>query len=161
MAINHNTGIAERLRNLFKIQQNVESVPEKVADAILPVVDVSPTKVMRFIQGIAVDATAVVVHTCSTTKQTWFVGGYLSVAKDVVSTSLASSLKITPKGGGSNAFIRIRTEPITASQLTQSVILPHPILLEKGSVILVENTTAVASIDTAAIIYFYETDGEE
>ncbi|GAI20643.1 unnamed protein product, partial [marine sediment metagenome] len=97
------------------------------------------------------------IHTTSTTKNTFLVAIYLTLSKDVLNDGITSTIEATPFGAGKLNVLEIRYEPLTASSFFESIVLPIPIKLEKGSTIDFVNNQATSTINTTAIIYFYET----
>lgn len=158
MPTNNNVNISLKLKDSFKIQEGIENVPTKVAESIVPVLEVSAEKKIQVREQIMSDASSQTIITTSSTKRTFFIGGLLSVSKDVVSDAITSSINITPHGGQSRVFLGIRYEPLTAGQFSQKIILPFPIELKKNTPIGLINSSATASIDALAVIYYYEED---
>jgi len=150
--------IIDKIFEELKIQPALK-LPTKIGDKINLVYSVNPQRDMQVKSAQAVDtAVAGGIHTTSLVKDTYFVGGFLSVSKDVVSNSILTELIVTPKGKAATSFIRLRYEPLTAGDFQHSIILPHPILLERGSAVQIQHNSGTASIDGTGIAYFYEVD---
>ena len=157
MATNNNTSISQRIRDLFRIQQAVDEVPTQVASSILPVVEVSPAKEIQIASATSSDDNLFTVSSAASGLRTFIVGMSLSVAKDVVATSLLSQFLITPIGKAAVAAVSIRLEPVTVAQgLQESIIFPFPIEVEPGTNFSITNTTSTASIDVTGTIFFYQ-----
>ena len=144
--------IIEKLR----LSTAVDNVPLDVAKEIVATIDAEPLPQIQIAEASISDATGGTILTASTTKRTFVTGLNLSVAKDVVSTSLFSSIRVIHKGGAVQETLIIRYEPVTANEFTRTIVFDKPIRLEEGSIVTVANSTAIASIDTTAVVYFYE-----
>lgn len=151
--------VIDKISDELKLQPSLD-IPREIAKQIQLSYNVNPFQMIRVKTADASDDTNQTIHTCHATKKTFFVGANLSVAKDVVSDSIRSNIRITPASTNvSIQFLRIRYEPLTAaSNLAQQSFLFFPIELVKGSIIQVENQSATASIDASGVIFFYETD---
>lgn len=152
------SAITDKIVNTLGIQTAVDKVPNELLSTIQPVLSVEPEVEIKFIDGDCSDNTSTTIMTTSSTKKTYLVGACLSVAKDNISTSKFSHLTSYPKGKGSSSFLKIRYEPTTAGQFTQTIVFPEPVLLEKDTPIAIINQAAVASIDATGIIYYYEVE---
>lgn len=143
----------------LKIQPAMQ-IPKKVNDSIQLVYNVlaHPERIIRVKNSTASDSVETVMHTTSPVKDTFLLGVSLTIAKDVLATSTASSVVAVPLHTVSSDIIRLRYEPLTAGQFIETVTFPIAIQLDRGSEIKVINSTAVGSIDTTGLIYFYETD---
>lgn len=150
--------VIDKISDELKVQPALE-IPRKLADNIQLSYDVSPPKHIQTTQGSSSDTTSVNIVTVSTTKRTFVVGISLSIAKDIVNDGIFTNIAMVPKGQSvAQTVFRIRYEPITVGQFTESILFPLPIELEKGSSITIVNGSGTASIDSTGIIYFYETD---
>lgn len=125
---------------------------------IVPVVNIPiPIAMVQTDSASASDATSSVIRGTSATADTFLLGINLTVAKDVNSTSIFSELQAIPfMQSSATSVFRIRYEPVTAGDHQASIMFDPPILLARGSNITVANSTAIASIDTTANIFFYE-----
>jgi len=150
--------VIDKISDELKVQPAME-IPRALAKDIQLVYEVNPTPLIQTISSTVSDGTAITIFTTSAVKDTFMVGLSLSVAKDVLATSLFSRITARPFGQAANLeFIRIRYEPVTVGDFIESLSFPHPIKLARGSPISLTNSTAVGSIDTTGIIFFYETD---
>ncbi len=153
--------VVDKMSEELKIQPAL-LLPKKIVDSIQPVYVVNPvpghSATAQIKSATISDLTLGVIHTTHIKKETFLVGAILSISKDVVSNSLFASIKITPIGSTSLPVIRIRFEPITAGEHTQTINFPVPIKLERGTTIEIENQSATASIDISASVNFYEVD---
>jgi len=104
------------------------------------------------------DGTTATIHTTDLNKRTFMVGCSIAMSKDVVATSVHTSIVATVKDLTQQSFLRVRYEPVTAGQFNDNIVFDFPIELEPGTTVTITNTTAIASIDSTGILYFYETD---
>lgn len=155
-----NNEILKGLRNITGLQASIDEIPSQLARAIVPVIVANPERLIQTKTATASDLSSVTIHTTSSTKDTYLIGGEISTAKDAFSTSIFSQITATAFGSSSANFLILRYEPLTAGSSSQSISLSRPLKLERNSAINVINSTAVASIDTTGTIFFYETENE-
>jgi len=158
MPTNNNTSIAQRIRDVFRIQQAVEEVPNQVASSILPVVDVTPKIQMLHTQGNANDTTGSTIHTISSTKNTYLVSASLSVSKSNLNPGIRSELTAPSefsKGAG-DTIIMLKYEPLTAGSHNGQIVFPIPVKLKRGGNITITNNSGTASIDNTGVVFYYE-----
>lgn len=157
----YNSDLTKELTDGAKIQTAFDKVPNQIAEKVVPTMEVNP-KLLYTIDhlpvGSASDAITATIHTAATDKDTYLHYINLTVAKDAVSDSLFTEVRCQPKGKAVSILLRIRYEPTTAGQFTSNLVLPKPILLERGTNITLNNNTATASIDATAIIGITEVE---
>jgi len=150
--------IIDKMSEDLKVQPSM-TLPRTLANNIQPTYEVNPDRLIQFAGGGPTDATSTTIHTTHATKDTFLIAATMSTSKSVLSTSTNSSIAVTVFGGAALAMLVTRYEPVTAaSNLRQSMNFPMPIKLERGTDINVTNSTAIASIDTRAHVYFFEVD---
>lgn len=150
--------VIDQISDDLKVQPALQ-IPRKLGNQIDLSYNVNPLPDMQVRSAAFADSTSGTIHTAHATKETWVVGGILTVSKDAANDAIQSELEITPHNSGQKELIIMRYEPSTAaSNLNQVVILPYPIKVKKSSVIQITNNTATASIDTSGVVFFYETD---
>jgi len=151
--------VIDKISDDLKVQPAM-SIPRMLADKIQLVYGVNPPKKLKYMSKTVSDGTTSTVFTTSATRRTFVVAMSLAVAKDVVATSIQSAIRGTPFGDTTRNLLTIRTEPVTVMQgETANLTIPEGGLeLDKNSLVTVTNSTAIASIDTTASVYFYETD---
>lgn len=162
MATINNGKIIKSIIDKAKIQTATDKVPNQLAEKVVPVMEVNPQHDfdLKIASGTVSDATDGTIHTCHATKKTYLVSATVSVAKDVVSDSVYTWVRIRPFGQATDQVaINMRYEPITVgSNLIASLNPVQPILLEKSSVIGITNSTATASIDTGFSVIYFEVE---
>lgn len=149
--------VIDKISDDLKIQPSIE-IPRELAKQIQLVYNVNPVKISRVFAGTTSDATTSDIFDVSTTKRTFVTSIMLSVTKDVLATSVISTVNIEPINSQIQNSNLIRYEPLIAGSFLNTVNFQNPIELKKGSVISVTNSTAVGSIDSSAVIVIYETD---
>jgi len=149
--------VIDKISEDLKVQPAMQ-IPRELAKQIQLIYNVNPERIIQTRINTAADATVATIHTTSAVKDTFLIGVFLSVSKDVVSTSLNSDIRFVPFGGVSTAVLTIKYEPVTAGQFVSNREFMIPIKLARGSNVTVHNSTNTASIDAGGIINFYETD---
>lgn len=156
----YNSDLTKELIDGAKLQQQQGQIPQEIADKVIPVMEVNPKMlwcINKCVSGSLLDGASATLYTCPTDKDTYFVGGLITTAKDVNSTSLFTRITIVPRGSTVAASILItRYEPLTAGQFSMAREFKFPILLERGSAILLTHSTAIASIDSSGEIQLIE-----
>lgn len=161
MTSNNNTEVSKKIRNGLKIQQAIDSVPQRVGDVILPVFVANPDRVIQSDDASVADGTSAIIMTTHATRKTFLTDALLTVAKDVNATASFSTITANLKGKAAASIIFLRYEPLTAGQFFAAMNFNFPIELEPNTQITITHNTAIASIDGTAKIYFFETEGEE
>ncbi len=151
--------VIDKISEDLKIQPALK-LPRAIADKIQLVFNTNPERNILITAGQANDALTGAILVAKVTKKTFLVGWQISTTKDAIATSVSTILRATAKGnnGAARAFAFHRYEPLTAGSFSHTTILPLPIEIEPGSTIQIENSTAIASIDSVGVIYYYETD---
>ena len=82
------------------------------------------------------------------------------MSKDATNTSEASLVSCTPfNETTAKTLIRVGYAPsVAGTNIGETIMLPYPIKLKRGSIINSTNTNGTASIDQSVTIYFYEVD---
>lgn len=150
--------IIDKISEELKLQPALE-IPRELMDKIQLVYGINPEPKIQILSGSANDSATATIHTTSDVKDTFLVGITLTVAKSVLSTSIESAINCTTEEGDlERAILRLRYEPVTAGQFSESMTFPFPIKLKRGTTITVTNTTSIASIDASGSIQFFEKD---
>jgi len=153
-----NSKITDRLLEETKAQPYFD-LPKRIADNIQPVLIVNPHNRVFGVTTTKSDTASSVFFLTSTTKDTYILAANLSIAKDVVSTSIFSTISLTQDGGAAGIFFKLNYEPVTAGNIQGSMNWAQtPIKLARGSNISITNSTAIASIDVSATIILVEVE---
>ena len=150
--------VIDKIAEDLKVQPSLD-IPRTLSKDIQLTYDCNPRRSVKLAAATCADATTTTAFTSSSTRRTFITGILLTATKSALSTSIISQVNGTPKGGAANySFCALRYEPLTAGSFNTFVSFPVPLEIEKGSAVNVTNSTAVASIDTSAIIQYYEED---
>jgi len=153
--------VIDKISDELKIQPSL-NVPREIGKNIQLTYNVNPTQYTVKTATVTLsDGTVGNMFTTHATKRTFLIGGQISISKDVVATSVASTLRGFLIGDTViKNLMTMRYEPVTVGSnlnLTKNWI-DMPIELEKGTLMSATNSTAIASIDTTMTVFFYETD---
>jgi hypothetical protein len=155
MATIYNSQLKEEIRDGAKIQQNVDNIPSRLADSVVPTMEVNP-KFFRRINVIARATSTGTIYTTPTDKDFFFVGCQMAGAHSTASASGSSTLSVIPEGQAAIIVSSIfaRTSVILDVDTSNSTLmLPLPIKLAKGSIIAYTATNFTAN---ACTIFGYE-----
>lgn len=159
MATINNSSIIKDVIDKAKIETAFENPPTQLAEKIVPVLAVESEKIIKISTATVSDAASGGIFTTSATRRTFIIGCGLSVTKDVNSTSVHSRIVGTFRNAtASGTLLELRYEPTTAGQIAQYLSFTKPIETAKNVSIFITNSTAVASIDTTGVVYYYEED---
>lgn len=153
--------VIDKMADELKVQPSM-ALPRKLVNSIQPTYQVNPPVDIRIISSVLNDVASTVLFTAVAGKRTFLYGGNISVAKDVVSDSIFSSLvgTLVSSPVTSQTLFRLNYEPVTAGNIQGSFVLPHPVELQPTRAIVMNHGTNTASIDGAFQIYISETDVE-
>ena len=132
-----------------------DKVPRKVEQYIRLGIDISPLGSSRYCDiiksGQARNATTATIYTTPTDKDFYLTTALLSVIKDVTSTSTASDIAVTI-GGVVVKLIVISEITLTAQTETIPQSYSFPLKIDRGTNIIIENSTNVAEINARGSI---------
>ena len=158
MAEIHNSDLSKELRDGAKLQTSRDVIPSQLAEKVVPVMEVNPKLLRETNYILSSSAGSATLDTTPTTKDTYITGYLLIGSTSTGPLSSTMTLTATPKGRGAQIIggLRYATTAIldTMTQVA-SVSLPHPILLERNSTIVVANTNITAS---RVVVYGYQVD---
>lgn len=126
------------------LQPSAQIIPNPV-----PVVETNPKLLRRcnIVRSIsAVNATSATLYTTPSDKDFFLVAAGISVIKDATSTSVISRIYLFPKGDSQRNLLTIGGISLTAQSGEQSITLPNPLQIERGTIINVSNSTNVANV---------------
>lgn len=159
MATIHNTSLIRGLIDAAKLQLSIDRVPTELAEKIVPVLVTGQSeKEIIITRTNAIDVTSALSFKTDAKKDTYIVGIGLTLSKDVVSDSTFSAVEITFANGITTNLNQIRYEPLEQNQFTENIFFKYPIKLQRNTNVNVVNSSATASIDTTATIYYYEVE---
>jgi len=129
-------------------------VPNKVVPNIQPVHEVYDKVATIVTSNSAINATSANVYNTPADKDFYLTGAYLSVIKDVTSTSTFSSLLVAVNGS-TPAVLVIRGLTLTVQSGSLALTFNPPIKLDRSSAVTVTNTTATGNVSATAGIIGY------
>lgn len=142
-----NPEMVRELRDSLKAQ-GFEAMPLNVAGTLQPVIEVNPRLLRRCSivkTNTLSNGTSATIYTTPTDADFFLVGGFVSYTKDATSTSTNSNLRVTIDGATADVLI-ISGLTLTAEGKAASISFPVPIKVDRGTNILLLNSTAVANI---------------
>lgn len=136
---------------------NKDLVPNQTSDKVVLTYDYSNAKYCDIVRrAAAVNSTSGTIYTTSTDEDFYLCGASLSVIKDATSTSIASQIRVII-GGGTYQILDIAGITLTAATGSQTITFNPPLKIDRGSSILVTNSTNVANVSADACIFgFYK-----
>jgi len=153
----YNSDLQKEAKEAFRIQQNIDVIPSKFDEKIIPVCEVNP-KLLRRIKVVKNTATSnATTSTIYTTpvNQDFFISGLmLGVIKDGTSTSIVSTITTTIDGA-TTILAAIPSITLTAQSEMISISFPFPIKIDRNVTITCTNSTNVANVVSRAVIYGY------
>lgn len=160
MATIHNSELLRELRQAVSLQQGKDPTPVKLADTIVPVVEVNPryARIVTFAKnGNATNATATTIFTSDANVDTFITAVTLGVIKDVTSTSTVSAIEVYINGAAVN-LIRIPGITLTVQSEMTTLSLNPPVKIDKNTTVRVTNATNVANIRAEACVMGFTVD---
>lgn len=149
-----NSEIMQEIRNRAKLQGAVSAIPAQLGKEVIPTIEVNPQMVKNaqiVRSGRALNSTAVTIYTTPTDQDFYLTSAAISFIKDVTSTSTVTDLRVFING---SAQTLLRFDGITLTVQTGSVSMtfPHPIKIDRGSIITINNGTNTATIAGSGMI---------
>jgi hypothetical protein len=140
----------------LRINTAVEAMPLKVADQIQMIYSLHPKFQVKHSTATNVTSSTLFSAGETAAQDIYITGVQLSVSKDITSTSTNSGVS-TVLGGVSIYLIRILTTSLMVeSGISSNLFIGVPGLkLERGSTLVITNSTNVANISCSAVIFYY------
>jgi hypothetical protein len=154
------TDLKKAIIEATKINPSAATIPSKLSDVVVPVIDVSPAhnRIIDFVStGAATNNTGATLFTTATDKDFYLTNVSISMIKDVTATSTGSYVSVI-MGGSTKTIARIVGITLTVQQGNMVVNFPVPIKLDRGTLVTVNNTTNVANVSALATVYGYYVD---
>jgi hypothetical protein len=149
MATINNTSLFKELRDGAK-SYGTEKIPNKIADKVVPVMEVNP-KLLRIIDtGFSATGTASTTATTLTTlpseaRDFYLCGGSFTFAKDATCDVATGTVTfIGTSNSASIIFARLATITLTADNQGIAFVLPFPCKLDRGTTIYIGSGTHTA-----------------
>jgi len=161
MATIYNSDCTKGLSQNAGIQQSKESVPNQLADKIVPTFETNPEMLRRAnfcINGSISNATSSSLLTTSTTKDTFITGVVMGFTKDVTATSTGFSIRSTLEDGSAAYLLNYGTLTLTAQSGNMQLSIVPPIKLKRNTSITVNSLTNVGNFQSNCSVYGYTVD---
>jgi hypothetical protein len=157
MAQIYNSDLTKELIEGAKIQTAFDVVPNQIAEKVVPTMEVNP-KILQKLNyahsNTATNATSVTIYTTPTDQDFYLSAVTLSLIKDVTSTSVKSAVTATINGVAQD-LLSIPGITLTAQTAQISLSLPRDLKIDRGTNIVVTNSTNVANILATGVIFGY------
>lgn len=134
-----------------------EGFPTRLANAIVPVIDVNPKayKVANIIRSVANSTSgATTVYTTPTDRDFYLTNAYVSYMANATSDDVGVTLQSTAQGELAG-IIGIRKLALTAHSNNSEVVYPTPLKLDRGVAIVFSTTFSVGAVTREAGITGY------
>lgn len=155
MATIYNNEIPLRATSGLKLAPAIDKIPIETSDKIILGFDLNKPVTTFNARAAATNATATTIFTCSSTKDSYITHCSLSSIKDVTSTSTKSIITAVIDGA-TKEILEIAGITLTADSQAMACNFSTPIKVDRSSVISVRNSTAVANVNTVAVISGFE-----
>jgi hypothetical protein len=129
----NNRELMEEIRNVAKIQQGTDIVPNILSNQIVPVIEVNPkiTKNLIVANATCTNSTSAdIIAAVGSVQDIYIVGVQLSFIKDVTSTSTYSRVRCTINGLDT-IIVSIPHITLTAQTGSIFVYFSHPLKIEE------------------------------
>lgn len=160
MATIHNSDLSKELILGARIQTSKDSVPNQIADKVVPVMEVNP-KLLRKIdivkEAVATNQTSSTIYTTPGDRDFYITNAAISTIKDATSTSTVSAIRAYVNGV-QIAIFRLPSFTLTAQNMSIMHDFKFPIKIDRNTAITVTNSTAVANITSYGLIFGYIDD---
>lgn len=136
--------------------QSSFDIPKLLAKEIIPTIEINPilSKFCDIVRNASItNTTQATIFTTPDDPQISFflIACSLSVIKDVLSTSTLTQIDIVVDGAN-RQVLNISGITLTAQNSTISIVLPHPLKIDRNTSITLNNGTAIANIRADASI---------
>lgn len=157
----YNTDLINEIKEGVKLQQLSDIVPTRLADTVLPVMEVNPKLLRRInivIRKALSTSTTGTIYTTPADKD--FYLSFIHMASSITTTSVITecSISITLESGLTSQIMEYPRDAGSANELIGNLTFTIPIKLKKGSIILLTNTFSAGTLSTVAIIGGYTVD---
>lgn len=136
MATIYNSDLTNELVKGAKIQVNRDNVPNRLADSVVPTLEVNPDLLRKsnFIKSVARSTTGILTLTSEASKDTYITGAWLSLVKNVLNDTASALYSITIiQDGLGKPIVGINALTLTASDQTVTITFANPIKIDRGT----------------------------
>ena len=164
MAIIYNSDLSKELVDGAKIQQNIDSIPNQLADKVVPVMEVNP-KILRKVNliqtGASVSTGTVSTGSIALGKNFFLTSIIATMIKDAACDVATGTLNIATTLYETNAATTIGTIPvITLTAASKDVIIDfaRPVRLANGASLTLTGTFSLGIMVRGITAYGYTED---
>jgi hypothetical protein len=160
MATIYNSSLTKELTDVAKIQVSRDSVPNQLAEKVVPVIDVNPkhARILNIVRATTMtNGTTTTMFTTDASRETYISSCSLAFIKDATSTATNIALTCIIDGV-TQTLIRLPGITLTASSDSLAMSFPFPIKVDKGSAITITSDTNVANIIVKATLQGFNID---
>lgn len=157
-----NNRIRDTIKQLLNLEMYQDKVPAEILEKIQLVIDVNPFQNETcdvIATATAINSTSATLYTTPTDRDFYLCSASISMIKDVSSTSTSSSLNATARGTAIT-LLAIPGITLTPQTSSNSIAFSPPILLDRGTIVNVGNSTNVANIITKSVITGFTQDNK-
>lgn len=157
MATIYNSELQKEIAKGAKLQQAVDAIPSKLSDIVVPVMEVNP-KILKNVNysmdGTLTSATSSTISTLPSNRDFYLTNAHIGYYKDASATSTKFTLTVVINGA-ETVLLTLNGIPTTAQNNEIVISLNTPIKLDRGSLIRLRSSTAVANFTVYANVMGY------
>lgn len=164
MALNRNSNLSEEIRDVFKLQQNVDGQISNIAGQIIPVVDVNPkhSRISNFsTDSFRTASSTGTVYTTPLNREFYLTGISGSFIKDAANdhpTGVAYLCGVMIDGV-QKYIAQLATITLTAQSGGYAINFSHPLKIDKNTSIIIPGVTiGVGNFSRTLSIYGFHVD---
>lgn len=158
MATIYNSDLSKELVAGARIQQNVDKVPNELAEKVVPVMETNPKLLRRtnYFKVTSSNATgSLTIATSPTDKELYITSVFLNCVKDAASDCVATGIAITNELGENSFLLYKKFLTLTAADYSQTLTLLNPFKVKAGTGITIEGSFTVGNTTRAGGIIGY------
>lgn len=143
---NRNSNLSEELRDVLKLQQNVDGIISKVNPIIQPVINVNPkhARKLNFFKRVILSNSTSATTSCANDRDTFITGVTMSMIKDATSTSTSMNMTVVQDGASINLASMVGIT-LTPDSKDLAIYFSEPIKIDRGSTLTINSDTNVAN----------------
>jgi hypothetical protein len=146
MVDHKNNEITQAIRTVTNLNDYVDKIPTKIADEIVPIVNVTPqmNRITNITGSVSKNVTgSATIITTSSTLDTYIESYSISYIKDATcDQAIGAGAFIQATVGGTSIFLgTISTLTLTAQETMVTHTLAHPIKIDRGTTVLITGSS--------------------
>lgn len=154
-----NKEVLGRIVKDMGLQSAVDKLPNELLDTIQPVIIANPKRTINILKKGGSSTTGdTTIYTTPTDREFYLTFAQLRNTANATADNVAISMKITPKGEAEVILLEILKQTATAGSDHVTAVLNPPILLEKGTNILISDGFTVGASTRSGSIAGYTVD---